>query len=213
MDKKRDGFFTEERLKKIFTGVTVVAGLTVLALLLVYAPDGNGKGKSVPDLAKPISDTESDKTLPNAEIDKKHLEGILFFPDEGRTHVPKDTRVTYKTDPPTSGFHFDKWLPPSVYEEDTAEPELLVHNLEHGNVVIYFDKARLGKAEIEALVALPKKHAGQWDGVLLVSKKGLSSPVTLTAWRVILRLKAYDAEKISAFLDAFLGRGPENPVR
>ncbi|MBI3358512.1 MAG: DUF3105 domain-containing protein [Nitrospirae bacterium] len=207
MDKKK----SEERLKKIFTGITVAAGIGVLALLLVYAPDGKGK----PDngLARTISDTASDKTFPKKAMDTKHLDGIEFFAEEGRTHVPKETRVTYKTDPPTSGLHHDKWLPPSVYEEDKTEPELLVHNLEHGNVVIYFDPARVGELDSAALTALPKKHAGQWNGVVVVFKKGLEQPVILTAWRTRLLLKAYDADKIAAFLDAFLGRGPENPVR
>ncbi len=210
MDKK-EKFFTEEKLKKIFTGITVAAGLGVLAMLLVYAPDG--KSKPDTDLAKPVSDTASKETFPKKEVDTKHLTGIEFFAEEGRTHVPKENRVTYKTDPPTSGFHHDKWLPPAVYEEEKTEPELLVHSLEHGNVVIYFDKAHLGKSEVEALMELPKKHAGQWDGVVLVDKKGMAQPVTLTAWRTRLQLKTYDAEKIAAFLDAFLGRGPENPVR
>jgi len=211
MDKKNKGFFTEEKLKKIFTGITIAAGLGVLAFLLVYAPDG--KGKSDLEMPSPTADTASNEPFPKKEIDKKHLEGVLFFPEEGRTHVPKETRVTYKTSPPTSGFHYDKWLPPAAYEEDKTEPELLVHNLEHGNVVIYFDKERLGKSDIDALMAFPKKHAGQWDGVLVVAKKGMEQPLTLTAWRTTLPLKAYNAEAVAAFFDAFLGRGPENPVR
>jgi hypothetical protein len=209
-----DNKTTEEKLKKILTGVAVVAGLGVLGFLLVYAPDG--KEISVPameNLATPVSETKTAETLQKEEGIKKELKGIDFFPEEGRTHVPKDTRVTYKTNPPTSGFHYDKWLPPSVYEEDKTIPELLVHNLEHGNVVIYFDRASLNAKDNEALLMLPRKHAGQWDGVVLVNKKGMEQPIILTAWRTSLFLKEYDSAKVSAFLDAFLGRGPENPVR
>lgn len=205
---------TEEKLKKILTGTTIAAGLIVLGLLLVYAPDGKEiSAPAMDNLATPVSETKTAETIQKEEGIKKELKGIVFFPEEGRTHVPKDTRVTYKTNPPTSGFHYDKWLPPAVYEEDKAEPELLVHNLEHGNVVIYFDREKLDAKDNEALLVLPKKHAGQWDGVVLVNKKGMEPPLILTAWRTSLPLKAYDAGKISAFLDAFLGRGPENPVR
>ena len=211
MDKKKERFFTEEKLKKIFTGITIAAGIGVLAFLLIYAPDG--KSKSDLEMSKDLSDTPSEKTFPKDQIDTKHLKEIELFETEGSTHVPKDTRVTYKTNPPTSGFHYDKWLPPAVYAEDKTQPELLVHNLEHGNVVIYFDPEKIEKSNSEALMALPKKHPGQWDGVVVVTKKGMEQPLILTAWRAALRLKAYDAEKIAAFLDAFLGRGPENPIR
>lgn len=209
-----DNKSTDDKLKKIFTWLTIVGGVVVLALLLVYAPDG--KELSVPamdNLAVPVSETKTEETLQKEEGIKKELKGIEFFPEEGRTHIPKDTRVTYKTNPPTSGFHYDKWLPPAVYGEDKAVPELLVHNLEHGNAVIYFDRASLRPKDIEALLMLPRKHAGQWDGVVLVDKKGMEPPIILTAWRTSLALKEYDSAKISAFLDAFLGRGPENPVR
>jgi hypothetical protein len=84
-------------------------------------------------------------------------------------------------------------------------PELLVHNLEHGNVVIYFDRTKLEVRDSEALIELPRKHPGQWDGVVLVAKKGMEQPLILTAWRTTLPLKEYDVKKIDAFLDAFLG--------
>lgn len=205
---------TEEKLKKILTGTTIAGGLVVLGLLLVYAPDGKEiSAPAMDNVATPVSETKTAETIQKEDGIKKELKGIAFFPEEGRTHVPQGTRVTYKTNPPTSGFHYDKWLPPSVYDEDKAIPELLVHNLEHGNVVIYFDRAKLDVKDNEALLMLPKKHAGQWDGVVLVNKKGMAQPLILTAWRTSLQLKEYDAGKISAFLDAFLGRGPENPVR
>jgi len=163
--------------------------------------------------ATPVAETKTQETLEKEEGIKKELRGITFFPDEGRDHVPKDTKVTYKTSPPTSGFHYDRWLPPGVYDEDKTIPELLVHNLEHGNVVIYVDQASLNPKDGEALLMLPRKHSGQWDGVVLVNKKGMTQPLILTAWRTSLPLKEYNAEKVAAFLDAFLGRGPENPVR
>ena len=35
----------------------------------------------------------------------------------------------------------------------------------------------------------------------------------MTAWRKRLRLKTFDASAAAAFIDAYRGRGPENPVR
>lgn len=140
-------------------------------------------------------------------------EGILFFDDEGQNHVEPGTHATYKTDPPTSGPHYQKWAAPGVYEAGAVQPELLVHNLEHGNIVIYFDRSVLSKVEMDELVALPKKYADQWDGVLLVGLKNKEKPLILTAWRAMLPLKGYDKEKILNFLEVFRGRGPEKRVR
>lgn len=140
-------------------------------------------------------------------------EGVIFFDDEGQKHVEPETHATYKTDPPTSGPHYHKWAAPGVYEAGAVQPELLVHNLEHGNIVIYFDRSVLSKAELDELIALPKKYADQWDGVLLVGLKNKEKPIILTAWRTMLSLKKYDKDKILNFLEIFRGRGPEKAVR
>ncbi len=197
-----------EKSKKIWVGAVVVLGLLVLVFLLVDAP--NGQDKTGPAMVK--KDTTGKKAAP-APVDMKRLEGIEFFPDEGQAHVPNDTRVQYKNSPPTSGFHYDTWHPAGIYESDKTQPELLVHNLEHGNIVIYADPAQLSKEDMDALMALSKTYPGQWDGVLVVTGKEIPSPVVLTAWRVRLKLPGYDSEKIASFLDAFRGRGPEHPVR
>lgn len=140
-------------------------------------------------------------------------EGILFFDDEGQVHLEPGKLAIYKTDPPTSGPHYHKWAAPGVYEAGAVQPELLVHNLEHGNIVIYFDRSVLSKVELDELIALPKKYADQWDGVLLVGLKNKEKPLILTAWRAMLPLKRYDKEKILNFLEIFRGRGPEKVVR
>jgi hypothetical protein len=200
---------SEERLKQLFTGVIIVAGIGLLAFLLFYAPDR--KGGMDNDLAMPASDKKEEAKLP--KVDMAKIEEVEFFSDEGRTHVPHGTRVMYKTVPPTSGFHYDKWLSPAVYEDKDAIPELAVHSLEHGNVIIYFDREKLEKSDIETLTNFPKKYSGQWDGVVLVARSGMEQPLVLTAWRSLLRLKGYDEKKVSAFLEAFRGRGPEHPIR
>ncbi len=139
--------------------------------------------------------------------------GVEVFEKEGEEHVEDGTRVPYKTNPPTSGSHYGAWLPPSVYGEKEAPAELLVHNLEHGNVVIYYNQTMLSPEHVAALTELTRKHIGQWDGVLLVARPDKKHPVILTAWRHMLRLKSYDKARIDSFVDGFRGRGPEHAVR
>ncbi len=140
-------------------------------------------------------------------------QGVELFENEGQDHVDDKVHIFYKTDPPTSGTHAARWLPASVYGIGEAKPELLVHNLEHGNIVIYFDRSVLSESDLKPLFNLAKKHIGQWDGILLVERNDKKHPIILTAWRAMLRLKKVDMKRILSFEDTFRGRGPENRVR
>jgi hypothetical protein len=191
---------------------TIGVGMVVLlAVLVTVGMSLKGVEKTPPE--KPAESANPDRPMPAAESRMKLPEGVELFDNEGQNHVADGTRVPYKTDPPTSGPHYNRWMPPSVYEAGEAAPELLVHNLEHGNIVIYFNRSALGKNGVDELVELSKKYIGQWDGVVLVAREDKEYPVILTAWRAMRRLKQYDKGKVVEFLDTFRGRGPENPVR
>jgi hypothetical protein len=188
-----------------------VGGIVLLVVLVTVGMSLKG-GEQASSEKKAADMGDRGKALPTA-ASIKVPEGVESFENEGQNHVADGTKVPYKTNPPTSGPHYNRWMPPSVYAIGEAAPELLVHNLEHGNVVIYFNQAALGKNEVDELTELSKKYIGQWDGVLLVAREDKEYPLILTAWRNVLRLKKYDQQKVLAFLDAFRGRGPENPVR
>jgi hypothetical protein len=138
-----------------------------------------------------------------------HVEQL---PDEGRDHVPDGTPVQYAADPPASGPHFARWAETGFHTEPIPY-ELLVHNLEHGQIVIYYDPARVSNETAEALGELTSRHTGTWDGVLAVPRPDDQYELILTAWTFRMHLEEYDAELVDAFVDAYRGRGPENPVR
>lgn len=134
------------------------------------------------------------------------------FRDEGRDHTSPPERVTYQTDPPTSGTHYGTWVRAGLYTEPRPAEEL-VHNLEHGNVVIWYDPEQTSPEVQASLKDLTQRFPGTWDGVVAVPRTDAEHPVILTAWTQMLRLKEWDQAKAEAFVDAFRGRGPENPVR
>lgn len=140
-------------------------------------------------------------------------EGVEFFDNEGHDHLPENSISFFRTDPPTSGPHSFRWLPPSIYKANETTRELLVHNLEHGNIVIYFNRAILSDSDVKWLSQLTNEYLGQWDGVLMVERDDKEHPLILTAWRAMLRMKGLDQGKVLKFVEAFRGRGPENPVR
>ena len=138
------------------------------------------------------------------------LNAVERFPSEGTAHIRPGERVTYRTEPPTSGPHDAVATSPGFYSE-IQPPEKLVHALEHGNIVIYVD--RPGPAVLQTLKEWAGQYSGRWDGVIVTPYAGLKRSVILTAWQHRLRLEEFDIVAATAFIDKFRGRGPENPVR
>lgn len=139
-------------------------------------------------------------------------DGVERMPCKSAAHVADGTRVTYESDPPLSGEHSNRWVEPGFYSEP-KQTEQLVHSLEHGHVVIYYNQDKLSAAEVKGIRDLANRYKGSWDGVVAVPRADAKHPVILTAWEHALRLESFDQARVDAFVDAFRGRGPENPVR
>lgn len=138
------------------------------------------------------------------------LDNVETMPSEGGGHVAQGQGVPYQSDPPTSGPHWPTPVRAGFYG-DRQSPEMLVHALEHGNIVIYYDVA--GTETLDSLRAWAGHFVGVWDGVVAAPKRGLRGEVILTAWHRMLRLDPFDAAAAAAFIDAYRGRGPERPMR
>ncbi len=138
------------------------------------------------------------------------LKRIEAVPSAGGGHLaPKESRV-YSSPFPTSGRHHRSWTD-AGFHRTRQMPTQLVHAIEHGNIVIYYDKP--GTKVIETLENWTGLYASQWSGVIATPMPGLGSAVVLTAWTKRLRLAEFKPAEAAAFIDAFRGRGPEHPVR
>ncbi len=74
-------------------------------------------------------------------------------------HVSEGQTVDYKTAPPSSGKHAGTTGPgdvPFFTREDAPPVENLVHNLEHGFTILWYDET-VKDAELEALEGLAKR--------------------------------------------------------
>ena len=138
------------------------------------------------------------------------LDRVERTPNRGRQHVSPGTPMTYPDEFPTSGDHWPVWTQPGVYGELQPTP-MLIHAMEHGNVVIYYETP--GDAAWDSMTAWADIYAGQWDGLVVTPRPGLGDDVVLSAWTRNLRLDVWDPAAAAAFIDAYRGRGPENPVR
>jgi hypothetical protein len=138
------------------------------------------------------------------------LDQVVLHANEGRGHLGLGESVRYESNPPTSGIHNSNWIDPGVYTRVQAR-EKLVHSLEHGMVVIYYDKPTVPVAE--ALDHWAGQFGAPWSGVVVAPKPGLGETIILAAWRRTLTLDPFDGDAGAAFIDAYRGRGPEHPVR
>jgi hypothetical protein len=134
--------------------------------------------------------------------------GIQTFPDEGHAHVVVGTALVYGTDPPTSGPHYPYPQAGGYYTTPIAAG-FLVHSMEHGGVIIYYNPATVTDAEKSSLMALANAHPGIFSQVVCVPRTDPTYPIILTAWTHWLRLTTYDQSRIDGFLALFLGNGPE----
>jgi hypothetical protein len=152
----------------------------------------------------------------------------VTYPNDGGQHVEVGTTCRspqapcgpdpYSSTPGTSGPHWDptgiaNW---GVYSTPQNETQL-IHNLEHGGIVIWYDPERVDQAGIDEMAAYVEGQVAQgqggrfkfilspWDGI-----DPLPSAVVVTAWRHALELDEVDMDAIRGFADvSYLRYAPE----
>lgn len=135
-------------------------------------------------------------------------------PDEKNTHVPSGQRIQYGTVPPTSGSHWGQPAGPVAWGvKDITQPdEAVVHNLEHGGIVIgYKGLSDQETQKLKDLVALLRQNG--YPKIVLQPYPPLTdSRIAITAWRWLLKLPTFDDVQIVKFVKAHYD-GPDAPER
>jgi hypothetical protein len=151
------------------------------------------------------------------ELNPAPLPGVAV-PIQGQEHIPAGSpRVAYNSDPPTSGPHYDTAIQAGFYTEAPPD-ENLVHNLEHGHVIIWYNCTGLSDADCDTLKSQVQQVMGRAGvsgvtGTLKlvgVPRPTMETRLALTSWGRIDRLDEFDRERILAFIRAFRDRAPEN---
>lgn len=84
-----------------------------------------------------------------------NLPGTFIANVQGRDHIALDApHVPYDTNPPTAGPHYQNPVKAGIYDEPVAD-EYLVHNMEHGHVIVWYNCAR----QATGLFGIPAAYA------------------------------------------------------
>lgn len=143
--------------------------------------------------------------------DKASQQVGIAVPDEGRTHVPEGSAITYKSYPPASGPHYPSPTKADFYTNPVPEGTF-VHNLEHGYVVILYkpsvDEATKQQLQ-QAMQDFPKSKFGTVKLIIAPYDK-MDTPITILAWDWKEPLPAFDRDQLIQFYRAHVDRGPED---
>ena len=126
--------------RKVVAGIVVgcivlLAGLTGVVLYAI----NDAKAKQLPNLGVSVAAAKCDAVTTDANAGSGEHVGP-------GTQKPDETSVTYATVPPSNGPHF---VSPDISGRDfytaTDRPvvETLVHNLEHGYTILWYDGAKV----------------------------------------------------------------------
>lgn len=117
---------------------------------------------------------------------------------------------SYNSDPPTSGPHYAQPAEAGFYDEALPD-EQLVHNLEHGYIVIWYTCAKLDESACNDLKANIKSIITDVNGFKVIAspRDSIDVPVVMTSWGRLLKMETFDAVQARAFYKSNLNKSPE----
>jgi hypothetical protein len=146
------------------------------------------------------------------------------FPPKNKSNYHADfptenAKPHWSTDPPSAGGHYGLWAIWSFYRTP-VNPARVVHNEEHGGVVIWFGP-KVPAATVNKLEAFYNEAP---DGMIGTPYAKLGNRIALTAWTGdpktyyqdgdygmghIAVCPRFDEKAFATFRDAYIGDGPE----
>jgi hypothetical protein len=135
--------------------------------------------------------------------------------DDGRSHIAEGTSgAPYHSIPATSGPHWSSANSPGpwgVYQ-NAQRQEVMLHNMEHGGIVIWYQPAKLDAAGLAALQTYVRQQVTTTQFKVILTPWGgadFGHPIAVTAWNWLLYLDKADVDAVKTFFDAHYGDAPE----
>lgn len=199
------------------------AGLVALAVVIgVIAFSGGGGGSNE------VNDTEVAATMRAAGCTYRSVAPAPFRPN----HLDMPTLTTkpnWNTFPPAGGVHYGQWAIWGFHDEGPVNPRMIVHNEEHGGVVLWWGPDTPA-SEVDKLREF---YTSDPVGVVATQilpfeGKTLGSKVAITAWTGdpkkyfkngyvgtahVAVCPTFNEDAFKTFRDAFIGRSVEGVPR
>ena len=175
----------------LWSGVAVLA---LVALLAVIWFEGRSDTPQADNQSVSAAALEAGRTAAGSK-------GVQTFPEAGRDHIgPGEQPDNWNSTPPTSGDHLATPLPPGVYNSE-QDMRAMVHNLEHGYVVIVYKG--IGDDQVDQLRQFVEARDG--SKLVLSPWSGLKDDgVALVAWRNLELLQRVNMDVVQAFVNDFM---------
>ena len=192
---------SEERRRIAFLAGGVALALLALAAVVAFFTFGGSAGGGNPAALESAGCT------------------VQTFPAQSGNHVTAlPEGYEHNSDPPTSGAHNGQPGAWDVYDEP-VDQLILVHNLEHGGVVIQYGD-EVPESDVTALIDW---YRGDPNGIVIAPRPELGDEIALQAWNgeahgngndengtgVLAKCARFDSGAFDAFLDEYGFKGPE----
>lgn len=138
------------------------------------------------------------------------------FETGSAVHLPECSDIEYPMNPPVAGDHYPVWAAYQTYEFPVPSG-YLVHSLEHGAVLFFYDcpdgcvdeVAEL-QAFIDDLPSDPRCAENVKHQVIIAPRPDLGARFAAAAWGYSLSADCFEREFFQQFYDSHLARGPED---
>jgi uncharacterized protein DUF3105 len=197
-EQKAQQTASRKRTLQIAGGVVLV--VAVIAVIAIVALAGGSSKDSVD-----TSNLAADATAAGCTFKS--------FPSEGRNHTT--AKVTYKTNPPTSGNHNPTPAPDGIYAPgNEPAPENFVHSLEHGRIEFEYKKGtpQAQVAQLQKLAEEPLNDSAGYHVLMFQNNTNMPSQFALAAWTKLLTCDKLTPQSIAVmrkFRKAFTDKAPE----
>ena len=174
-------------------GTAVLVAAIVIAAIVAQRQSGTGPG---------VSDNVG---VSAAEANCEDIE--VVEPAEENPHVePGAPHEPYNTSPPTSGPMYADTAPPG-FTTEALPPELVVHNIEHGQIGIWYQP----DAPDETLEAIEDLALQEPQATIAVPYTDIEAPyqLVLTGWGALQRCEQVSQEVVDDFRREYQGNSPE----
>jgi len=143
-------------------------------------------------------------------------QSIPVMADTG--HVEEGTDPgPFNSDPPTSGRHYASEFDAGFYEETSPESQVpypegyLVHNLEHGYVIFWYNCQLLDEQGCQTLKSQIRDVLDKQNNIKVIGfpRDSIDVTVVATSWGQMQTFEQFDPDQANAFVVRNRNKAPE----